>query len=115
MSRAAQARRQEMENERRTKNHLIRNRKALKEKQQQNKKTILEREARVCSQLQKREKKKKELYGAVKARVFDENYTISSTATPSSTFKLSSLKKSYGKLPKYISDRKAKLELERWG
>ena len=108
-----------MASERQAKNHLIRNRQALKEKQQHNKKSSQEKERRESVKLQQRERKKQELYGGVKSRVFDEGYAASKEPVISthdeSNFSLSSLSKSYGKVPKYIADRKSMLERETWG
>lgn len=108
-----------MASERQAKNHLIRNRQALKEKQQHNKKSIQEKQARESLLLQQRERKKQELYGGVKSRVFDQDYAASKTvesSTDDCNFSLSSLTKSYGKVPKYIANRKSMLEREeRWG
>eukprot|EP00984_Skeletonema_dohrnii_P034547 scaffold33588_cov128-Skeletonema_dohrnii-CCMP3373.AAC.3 len=119
LSRAAQVRKQRMASERQAKNHLIRNRQALKEKQQHNKKSIQEKQARESLLLQQRERKKQELYGGVKSRVFDQDYAASKTvesSTDDCNFSLSSLTKSYGKVPKYIANRKSMLEREeRWG
>lgn len=108
-----------MASERQAKNHLIRNRQALKEKQQHNKKSSQEKERRESMKLQQRERKKQELYGGVKSRVFDQDYAVSKPAVPthdeSNDFSLSSVNKSYGKVPKYIANRKSMLERERWG
>ena len=60
--------------------------------------------------LQQRENKKNELYGGVKSKVFDTTSKITNTASQNEEFKLSSLHKSYGKVPRYLSDRKAKIE-----
>lgn len=70
--------------------------------------------------LQQRERKKQELYGGVKSRVFDQEYAASKPAVSaphdeSNNFSLSSVNKSYGKVPKYIANRKSMLERERWG
>ena len=118
LSLAAQVRRQQMASERQAKNHLTRNRRALKEKQQHNKKSAQEKHARESLQLQQRERKKQELYGGVKSRVFDKDYAASKPAASSSNdcnFSLSSVNKSYGKIPQYITNRKSMLERERWG
>jgi hypothetical protein len=118
LSRAAQAHRQRMANERKAKNHLLRNRQALKEKQQHNRNSIREKQAREYLKLQQREREKNDLYGAVKSRVFDKDYAALKTAASSSDgcpFSLSSSHKSYGKVPRYISDRKAQIERERDG
>lgn len=121
LSRAAQIRRQQMASERQAKNHLIRNRKALKEKQQHNRNSIKEKHARESLKIQQREKTKQELYGGVKSRVFDKEYAASKKAASSSddcnNFCLSSVvNKSFGKVPKYIEHRKLLLEREeRWG
>ena len=121
LSRAAQIRRQQMASERQAKNHLIRNRKALKEKQQHNRNSIKEKHARESLKIQQREKTKQELYGGVKSRVFDKEYAASKQAASSSddcnNFCLSSVvNKSFGKVPKYIEHRKLLLEREeRWG
>ena len=121
LSRAAQIRRQQMASERQAKNHLIRNRKALKEKQQHNRNSIKEKHARESLKIHQREKTKQELYGGVKSRVFDKEYAASKQAASSSddcnNFCLSSVvNKSFGKVPKYIEHRKLLLEREeRWG
>lgn len=107
-----------MSSERQAKNHLIRNRQALKEKQQHNKKSSQEKERRESLKLQQRERKKQELYGDVKSRVFDQDYAASKPAISTqdeSDCSLSSVNKSYGKIPKYIANRKSMLERERWG
>ncbi len=108
-----------MASERQAKNHLIRNRQALKEKQQHNKKSSQEKERRESMKLQQRERKKQELYGGVKSRVFDQEYAASkpaaSTHDDASNFSFSSVNKSYGKVPKYIANRKSMLEREMWG
>jgi hypothetical protein len=118
LSRAA-IRRQRLARERQAKNHLLRNRQALKEKQQHNRESIREKQARESQKLQQREKEKHELYGAVKSRVFDRNYAASKACAASSPddcrFSLSSSHKSYGKVPTYISNRKAQIERERDG
>jgi exonuclease VII large subunit len=115
-SRRAEARRKRLANERKPKNHLNRNRQALKEQQQNNRKSIREKLEKESMALQQREKKKNELYGGVKSRVFDKSYADSrSTAGFEISSPSLSLHNSYGKVPRYISNRKAKIESEMWG
>jgi hypothetical protein len=88
----------------------------LKEQQQNNRKSIREKQEKESMALQQREKKKNELYGGVKARVFDKSYADSrSTAGFEISSPSLSLHNSYGKVPRYISNRKAKIESEMWG
>lgn len=118
LSRSAQARRRKMASERQAKNHLIRNRRALKEKAATQQEVNTMKLARESLKLQQRERTKQELYGGIKSRVFDQDYAASKPAASSSNvcnFSLSSVNKSFGKVPKYIVNRKSMLERERWG